>query len=160
MNRPKLMLAAVTTIALLSVVAVMATGFVDAQEDHRLSPMHQKMSEAQNLLRGLALEDYEGIKWSAQKLSSISIVAMQSQPKSGKYAVYGDQFRSALKDTISMAEEENLEGATLHFMETVMTCVRCHKEVRDGQSVASLSGDREWSTFMATLLDVKSDGPN
>jgi hypothetical protein len=40
-------------------------------------------------------------------------------------------FRSANKSLVRMAQEKDLDGATLAFMQLTQSCVQCHKVLRD-----------------------------
>ena len=42
-------------------------------------------------------------------------------------------FRSANKCLIRMAQEKDVDGATLAFMQLTQSCVQCHKLIREGR---------------------------
>lgn len=103
--------------------------------------MQKKMDASKALLEDIALEDYAGIAESAGDLRDISLEALWTESESTLYGEYGAQFRTALAGVVDMAEKENLQGATLSYMQVVMTCVQCHDTVRKHQQVAELPLD-------------------
>lgn len=102
--------------------------------------MKRKLNVAKTLLEGLALEDYSKISASAEQLSMISMEAQWTELLSPRYGRFGSEFRTAVERVKDMADKENLDGATLNFMEVVMACVRCHTAVRGEENIAALQG--------------------
>lgn len=100
--------------------------------------MKRKLNESKTLLEGLALEDYEKIAESANQLNLISMEAQWTELLSPRYGEFGAEFRRAVDRVKDMAEKENLDGATLNFMNVIMTCVQCHNAVRGEENIASL----------------------
>lgn len=109
----------------------------DAQEAQE-SLMQQKLTHAQSLLEGLALEDYTSIADEAKALHQISIEADWAGIPNRDYSQYGDKFREAASKVEKAAEESNLDSAAWHYMQVVVTCVECHKAVR-GQVPAEIA---------------------
>lgn len=100
------------------------------------SLMRQKLVHAQELLSALSVGDFENMKAHARELQRISLEARWSQPHSSAYAEYGDDFRSALERVVASADKQNIDGAALNYVQVVLTCVQCHKVVREGQLTA------------------------
>lgn len=100
------------------------------------SLMRQKLQRAQELLSALSLGDFDGMIQPAHELQRISLEARWSQPHSPSYAEYGDDFRSALDRVVASAEKQNIDGAALNYVQVVLTCVQCHKVVREGEQTA------------------------
>lgn len=98
--------------------------------------MRMKLEQAKILLESLALEDYERIGTSSERLKEISIQAQWTQPHSERFGIFGDEFRTALTRMGDNALEKNLDGVTLNFMQMVASCVECHEVVREGEMVA------------------------
>lgn len=101
--------------------------------------MRSKLTHAQTAMEGLALEDYEKIKSSGKELILISQQAEWTTLKSPRYHQLAGEFRGAVQKMVDMAEEKNLDGATLSFLQVTMSCVECHKLVRSSEKVAMLS---------------------
>jgi hypothetical protein len=100
------------------------------------SLMRQKLDHAQQLLSALSLGDFDRMIQHAHELQRISLEARWSQPHSPSYAEYGDDFRSALDRVVASAEKQNIDGAALNYVQVVLTCVQCHKVVREGEQTA------------------------
>ncbi|MBI1783661.1 hypothetical protein HYR69_00830 [Candidatus Sumerlaeota bacterium] len=99
--------------------------------------MKKKLQHAQALLEGLAKEDYAKIRDNAKELTSISLDALYTKKHSPQYNQLSSEFRYATEKVVKMAEEKNLDGATLSYMQVVMSCVECHKLVRGQEETAS-----------------------
>lgn len=114
-----------------------ATAQQEAQADIDMA-MQEKLTEAQRLLAALAVEDFDQMKESANSLVRISLQAMWAKPDSPTYGNLGVRFRENANSIADMAEAENLDGATLHYLSLVMTCIECHKLVRGVEEIAWL----------------------
>lgn len=110
----------------------------DSAQDGGDSLMQQKLSHAQALLEGLALEDFESIATHAQALQQISLEADWAGIPNKDYGEYGNKFREAASKTEKAATEGNLDSAAWQYMQVVVTCVECHKAVR-GQAPAEVA---------------------
>lgn len=110
----------------------------DTVQDGEGSLMQQKLSHAQALLEGLALEDFESIATHAQALQQISLQADWAGIPNKDYGEYGNKFREAASKTEKAATEGNLDSAAWQYMQVVVTCVECHKAVR-GQTPAEVA---------------------
>ncbi len=102
------------------------------------SLMRQKLESSQRLLEALTLADFERIISNAEDLQRISLEARWTQPHSPEYAEYGEDFRHALTRVVRASENHNIDGAALNFVQVILTCVQCHKVVREGEELASL----------------------
>ena len=102
------------------------------------SLMRQKLERSQKLLEALAIADFQRIASNAEDLQRISLEARWSQPHSPEYAQYGEDFRHALTRVVRASENQNIDGAALNFVQVILTCVQCHKVVREGEELASL----------------------
>lgn len=102
--------------------------------------MQQKLKHAQDLLSSLSIGDYDRMITHSRELQRISLEARWSQPHSPAYADYGEDFRSALERIATAAEKQNIDGAALNYVQVVLTCVQCHKVVREGEALASETG--------------------
>ncbi len=108
------------------------------------SLMRQKLDHAQRLLEALSIGDFERIIAHSEELQRISLEARWSQPHSPAYAEYGEDFRSALERVVRGAENQNIDGAALNYVQMVLTCVQCHKVVREGEQFAYEAGGTAW----------------
>lgn len=131
--------AGIATITSIGIAKEAATDAKLAQQVQE-SLMKQKLEHAQGLLGALAIGDFERMITHSKELQRISLEARWSQPHSPAYAEYGEDFRSALERVALSAEKQNIDGASLNYVQVVLTCVQCHKVVREGEQIAQQAG--------------------
>lgn len=112
----------------------------EQSEPSEMSLMRQKLNRAQRLLEALSIGDFMRITSNAEDLQRISLEARWTMPHSPEYASYGEEFRAALERVVRSSENENIDGAALGYVQVILTCVQCHKVVREGQEFARLEG--------------------
>jgi hypothetical protein len=95
--------------------------------------MHQKLQHAQKVLEGIALNDFDKIEKNAEDLMLISKALEWQVLKTPRYEVHSNQFRRAVDSLIEKARDKNLDGAALSYVEVTLTCVKCHKYVRESR---------------------------
>lgn len=95
--------------------------------------MRAKLGHSQNVLEGLAIEDFDLIERGAQELSLVSEDASWQVLQTEDYARQSAEFRRSCDSLRKAAKDRNLDGAALAWMEVTMKCVQCHKYVRDEQ---------------------------
>ncbi len=117
----------------LLVVGLMSTN-LQAQDDPNPQKvrifMKAKLKHAQDVLRGLALEDYDTIAQSSNKLGLLSQEADWNVLKTPQYAQHSADFRKSVDRLTKAGREKTLDAATLAYLEVTMRCVECHKYVR------------------------------
>ena len=99
--------------------------------DQVASFMRAKLAHSQNVLEGLAVEDFDLIDKGAQQLSLASEDASWQVLQTEDYARQSADFRRSCDSLRKAAKAKNLDGAALAWMEVTMKCVQCHKYVRD-----------------------------
>jgi len=104
------------------------------------SLMRQKLDHAQDLLAALSIGDFDRMISNSRELQRISLEARWSQPHSPAYADLGEEFRAALERLVSAAEKQNIDSASLNYVQMVLTCIQCHKVVREGEHLAQQAG--------------------
>ena len=128
-------LAVAAGIVVLAVAAV--TGSRPTADESTTRPdqvavfMRAKLTHSQNVLEGLAVEDYDLIDKGAQELSLASEDASWQVLQTEDYARQSADFRRSCDSLRKAAKSHNLDGAALAWMEVTMKCVQCHKYVRD-----------------------------
>jgi hypothetical protein len=113
---------------------------VEVAQEVPESLMRQKLEHAQSLLSALSIGDFDRMISNAKELQRISLEARWSQPHSPAYADLGEEFRSALERIVLSAEKQNIDSAALNYVQVVLTCVQCHKIVREGEQFAQQAG--------------------
>jgi hypothetical protein len=93
--------------------------------------MQKKLKCSQKILEGVALNDFDKIADNADELITISQKAEWVVVKSPTYELYSNQFRKSAESLVKNAKAKNLDGAALDYVDLTMTCVKCHKYVRE-----------------------------
>ena len=99
--------------------------------------MRDKLELSQQVLEGLAMEDFDLITAKASKLSAMTQEADWRAFENPDYDRYSSDFRRHVEAVRKAAEARNLDGATLAYVKMTMSCVECHKFVR-GKKVAAI----------------------
>ena len=128
---PRLPLAVVA----LAVVVVTAGATANAapKPDQVAAFMRAKLGHANHVLEGLAIADYEMIERAAQELSLASLDSNWQVLQTEDYVRQSAEFRRASDALKKAAQEKNLDGAALAWVDVTLKCVQCHKYVRDAE---------------------------
>jgi len=118
-----------TVAALLAAVPTMS-GHAGAQDTVK-TLMAKKLENSQKILEGLALGDFDKIGKHADELIRISKAVEFRVLKTPQYEVYSNDFRRNAEALGQMANGKNLDGAALAYVELTLSCVKCHKHVRE-----------------------------
>jgi hypothetical protein len=93
--------------------------------------MQRKLQESQKVLAGIALNDFDKIAKHAEELIEISKTAQWRVLKTPRYEMYSNDFRRTAETLVRHAKDRNLDAATLSYVDLTLTCVKCHKHVRE-----------------------------
>ena len=93
--------------------------------------MKKKLSHTQKTLEGIALNNFETIQTNAEELIALSKQAEWMMIRTPEYELQTGSFRRSAQDLMKAAKDKNIDGAALSYVELTMSCVRCHKYVRD-----------------------------
>src|SRR5262249_49907270 len=97
--------------------------------------MRRKLQRAQKVLEGVALKDFEMIAQNAEELVAICKEAQWKVLKPPRYEIYSGDFRRNAEALIANAKDKNLDAAALSYVDLTLTCVKCHKHVREVRMV-------------------------
>jgi hypothetical protein len=126
MRMMKLVLAAVALVLVLPLLS----GHGDEKKLADL--MRKKLENSQKVLEGLALNDFKLIARHAEELIDISKEAeWKTVIKTPQYEIHSSDFRRTAERLVKDAKEKNLDAAALTYVELTLTCVKCHKYVRE-----------------------------
>ena len=95
--------------------------------------MRAKLGHADRVLEGLAVADYAMIERAAQELSLASLDSNWQVLQTEDYVRQSAEFRRACDSLKRAAQEKNLDGAALAWVDVTLKCVQCHKYVRDAE---------------------------
>jgi hypothetical protein len=97
--------------------------------------MQRKLRESQKVLEGIAVANYDDIANHAQELIEISRAAGFRAIKTPRYEVYSREFQQNAEALVKNANDKNIDAAALSYVELTLTCVKCHKYVREQKMV-------------------------
>jgi hypothetical protein len=135
------------------VLALLAAGGVFAAAGHGDEPkkadepnktaelMQKKLKASQKVLEGVSKGDFDTIEKNADDLIEISKQAEFNAIDSADYALFSNQFRRISENLVKSAKDKNLDGAALGYVDLTLTCVKCHKYVRERRRTQR-DGDR------------------
>ena len=92
--------------------------------------MKVKLDHSQQLLKGLATEDFDLIAKHSQAIGLLCEDELWSVLQTPEYRERSNEFRRSVYSITEAARNKNLEGAALAYVDTTMKCVSCHKYVR------------------------------
>ncbi len=110
-------------------VALRAAGAAEPEEPSYW--MKKKMEYSEKILAGLAKADFEAIEKNAKSMNALSQIEKWVQTGSPGYQAQLAALRSANKSLMRTAQEKDVDGASLAFMQLTLSCVQCHKIIRD-----------------------------
>jgi hypothetical protein len=128
MRRIKLVLGAV---AVALAVPLLSGHGAEPDRDKVASLMRKKLEHSQKVLEGVTTADYKMIATHAEELIAISKETEWKVLKTPKYELYSNDFRGKAEELIKNAEAKNLDAAALSYVDLTLSCVKCHKYMRE-----------------------------
>jgi len=96
--------------------------------------MKKKLEHSQGILTGLATEDYERIIASADAMRKLGkIEAFARRKDVDDYRMQLRVFDFANQELVRLAKEKNIDGVATAFNQLTLSCLNCHKLLRDGK---------------------------
>jgi cytochrome c556 len=92
--------------------------------------MKAKLDHSQKTLEGLAKADYDLVAKHSQAMSLLCEDELWAVLKTPEYYERSKEFQRSVNAITDAARKQNLEAATLAYVEATMKCVTCHKYVR------------------------------
>ena len=93
--------------------------------------MRKKLEYSEKILGGLAAADFDTIGKTARTMSSLTHMEKWVRGTVPEYRTQLQVFQNANEQIIRAADKENLDGAALAYVQLTLSCVNCHKVVRD-----------------------------
>jgi cytochrome c556 len=122
--------------ALLAALAAVLSVHGQDKTGKRREFMRQKLEFSKNVLDGLAREDFPQIAENAKKLKALSLAAeweVPTIPDVEQYLPMTTDFQRNADDLMHKAKDKNLDGVTLAYVQMTVSCVKCHKYIRDSK---------------------------
>ncbi len=101
-----------------------------------VSFMRAKLSAIDQIVEGLAVENYSLISEGGEKLLALSADAAFQTRRDPLYMHYSSVFQTNVNELMNSAKRESLGDATLNYINLTVSCVACHKHVRGAVQVA------------------------
>lgn len=98
--------------------------------------MIEKLQNAQRILEGIAVGDFDKTAQGAENLLAIANRAEWLAYKTNRYELHSNEFRRAAENILQKSKAKSVDGVTLAYVDLTMSCVRCHqylREVRDAR---------------------------
>ncbi|MGP0068994.1 MAG: hypothetical protein ACLQGP_36015 [Isosphaeraceae bacterium] len=129
-NRKRIVLG----LAVFALAATFLAARAQEQRPHtRAGLMRLKLEYSKAVLEGLTMENYESISKNAKALKKLSEAAeweVPTIPNATEYVIFTSEFQRLADEMDKKAKEKNIDGATLAYLRMTMSCVSCHKYVR------------------------------
>lgn len=93
--------------------------------------MKRKLTESQKVLEGMTRGDFAMIETSAKGMQAAGILEAWDRADRPGYKDQVQSFELANDAIIASAQAKNLDGVTLAYSQLTISCVQCHKIVRD-----------------------------
>jgi cytoskeletal protein RodZ len=93
--------------------------------------MRKKLDYSQQILEGIAEADFERIATNAQAMRALGKVEGFVRGRTPGYRSQLQIFQDATDQLIKHAEKDNVDGAALAFTQLTISCVNCHKHLRE-----------------------------
>jgi hypothetical protein len=93
--------------------------------------MKKKLDYSQNILAGIATGDFDKIAENAESMRTLSKVEGFVRGRTPGYRTQLQIFEEATNEIVRQANKDNVEGAALAFTQVTISCVNCHKHLRE-----------------------------
>lgn len=123
------------TVLLLCVVTgwVVADGKQPTDKKEVNAFMRLKLKNAELILIGLTTKDFQLIEEGGSNLGLLSHKAQFQLGDIPGYQTHTEQFRDIAKRLVTHAKKKNLDAAALDYVQLTLSCVQCHKHIRDSR---------------------------
>ena len=93
--------------------------------------MKQKLEATKNILGGLTKGDFEAIGKNANSMLAVGYLEKALRADVPGYRTFFGDFEYANKSLVAASKEKNIDKATLAYVQLTVSCVNCHKLIRD-----------------------------
>jgi hypothetical protein len=93
--------------------------------------MRQKMQASNLILEGLCMDDLKTVAAGTQTLMKMPSEAKWRVSNDMMYRRYSNEFVQAVEELQKEAEENDIDGASMAWVNVTMKCMKCHKWVRN-----------------------------
>ena len=128
-------------VSLILALLLAGTKFTYAQPEKESgvkTAMRQKVTYSQQVLVGITLEDYGLIVNNAQKLVELSNKTNWYSRQVPEYELFLNEFRRYAQELTKAGQQKNLDAASHAYVQMTLSCVSCHKFIRQSSGTGSL----------------------
>ncbi|MCX7399025.1 MAG: hypothetical protein NT138_15275 [Planctomycetales bacterium] len=93
--------------------------------------MRQKLQASNLILEGLCTEDLKMVSEGSASLKKMSIQETWRVSNDMMYRRYSTEFVSAVEELQKEAEDNNMDGTSMAWVNVTMKCLKCHEWVRN-----------------------------
>lgn len=93
--------------------------------------MKKKLEYSEKILEGLTAADFEEISKNAKMMGQLNAIEDFVRGRDESYEFHLKSFNYANRDLLRQAAEEDIDGAALAYTQLTLSCVNCHKHLRD-----------------------------
>ena len=110
---------------------LIARGFAEQPKPNDVGAlMKLKLKHSQNILEGVAVEDFDLIAKNSQQLSLLAQDVNWRVFQTPEYRHHSADFQRIADNLTKAAKDRNGDAAALAYVQLTMSCVNCHKYVR------------------------------
>jgi len=110
----------------------------EERDDILAEMMQKKLKSAHLVLDGVALGDFKKIAQGGEVLIRLAKSESWQLIRSPNYEKHSADFIWAAEKLVKKAQDKNMDGAALAYVEMTLSCVRCHQYVREHRRDARL----------------------
>ncbi len=119
----------------LGVAGVLTSLMLSQQSDPLPTIMGEKLEYSQQLLEAIVFEDFQTVARIADELHLLSELSSWNVIRSPEYTRRSLEFLRVANRLAEVAEEKNLDGLALGYVELTLQCFQCHRYMREARRV-------------------------
>jgi cytochrome c556 len=106
---------------------------IEAKQGHKPVSfwMEKKLQYTQDILRGLVTGDLDDVAEKAEQMRLLAKVEGWIRSRKPGYRAQMQAFEFANAEILRHAQADNVDGATIAFQQLTISCVSCHKMLRN-----------------------------
>lgn len=93
--------------------------------------MRKKLDYSQNILAGITSGDFELVAQNANAMKSLGKIEVFVRGRTPGYKSQMQVFQEANDELLRQAQKESADGAALAFTQLTISCINCHKHLRE-----------------------------
>ena len=93
--------------------------------------MQKKLEYSKNILAGITTADFDKVVENAQSMRRLSAIEGFIRGQTPGYRTQLQIFQEAADEIIRQGQKDNVDGAALAFTQLTISCVNCHKQLRE-----------------------------